>query len=69
MLDFDAETLSAFQSTPSEWRETVTTLKRFGLGNISIHSLRVEGDQADKRQIKRHNIFQSTPSEWRETAV
>ena len=33
-----------FQSTPSAWRETVTTQSYFGIKYISIHSLRMEGD-------------------------
>ena len=33
-----------FQSTPSAWRETLFPSKRMGIINISIHSLRMEGD-------------------------
>ena len=34
----------AFQSTPSAWRETHWHSRRRRRGNISIHSLRMEGD-------------------------
>jgi len=57
-----------FQSTPSVWRETPS--QAFVIYNstvISIHSLRVEGDQMLKAQIKLMEAFQSTPSVWRET--
>ena len=33
-----------FQSTPSAWRETCRVRTSFLLGDISIHSLRMEGD-------------------------
>ena len=33
-----------FQSTPSAWRETCHTYQRSARCNISIHSLRMEGD-------------------------
>ena len=33
-----------FQSTPSAWRETIVTLTRLVQPEISIHSLRMEGD-------------------------
>ena len=33
-----------FQSTPSVWRETIGIKQIFDIGDISIHSLRVEGD-------------------------
>ena len=35
--------------------------------DISIHSLRVEGDRAAGCPAKLHDRFQSTPSVWRET--
>ena len=46
--DFDSRNVGtmsiSFQSTPSAWRETIVVL-RIGLRtNISIHSLRMEGD-------------------------
>ena len=57
----------AFQSTPSVWRETI---KRWALTegeDISIHSLRVEGDRNGIILLWLLQIFQSTPSVWRET--
>ena len=56
-----------FQSTPSVWRETCKPLVPSDALNISIHSLRVEGDTVQQRP---HALprFQSTPSVWRETA-
>ena len=36
-------------------------------GNISIHSLRVEGDSPDNKTRQKRQTFQSTPSVWRET--
>ena len=36
---------------------------------ISIHSLRVEGDEGIILEGMLEAIFQSTPSVWRETAV
>ncbi len=36
---------------------------------ISIHSLRMEGDQSSESSNFDCGIFQSTPSAWRETAV
>ena len=60
-------TLNVFQSTPSAWRETAQIVSFPRCHNISIHSLRMEGDNT----IHSHNItapeFQSTPSAWRET--
>ncbi len=42
---------SKFQSTPSVWRETLWREYEFHGGRISIHSLRVEGDQVWKTQV------------------
>ena len=39
--------LSVFQSTPSAWRETQIRLDLVSRTVISIHSLRMEGDQSD----------------------
>ena len=39
-----ASRVSAFQSTPSVWRETFYTRPNYHKQSISIHSLRVEGD-------------------------
>ena len=57
-----------FQSTPSAWRETLFPSDFLPFREISIHSLRMEGDrrQSGKVQIV-VNPFQSTPSAWRET--
>ena len=37
--------------------------------NISIHSLRMEGDSLILSELDSPHIFQSTPSAWRETIV
>ena len=58
-----------FQSTPSAWRETQALQSNSGSYGISIHSLRMEGDQTDSFSVSVQNVFQSTPSAWRETAV
>ena len=42
---FDGEE-AKFLSTPSGWRATVALSEQRGHGVISIHALRVEGDQA-----------------------
>ena len=60
---------SAFQSTPSVWRETNKEFTLDDFSHISIHSLRVEGDHDGLRRIAGNHRFQSTPSGWRETAV
>ena len=56
-----------FQSTPSAWRETSGSGDLVRLDNISIHSLRMEGDRILEILRIAHRIFQSTPSAWRET--
>ena len=38
---------SLFQSTPSAWRETEETTEQHHICEISIHSLRMEGDPID----------------------
>ena len=58
-----------FQSTPSVWRETGVSTDTGLQGIISIHSLRVEGDQDAPQCITAPYLFQSTPSVWRETFV
>ena len=55
-----------FQSTPSVWRETLIPLSTLSPNPISIHSLRVEGDEAQGCSAS-DIAFQSTPSVWRET--
>ena len=56
-----------FQSTPSVWRETRTPEQLLKSLNISIHSLRVEGDEMYRQSAAQQTLFQSTPSVWRET--
>ena len=60
-----------FQSTPSVWRETTYPASRgFACAvQISIHSLRVEGDANPITSAFNRFQFQSTPSVWRETAL
>ena len=41
--------LTIFQSTPSVWRETCNAFKYLWRHDISIHSLRMEGDFAEMR--------------------
>ena len=60
---------SVFQSTPSAWRETLVKLIKFWSENISIHSLRMEGDHRTHAGINTPIAFQSTPSAWRETEL
>ena len=57
-----------FQSTPSAWRETDFNFEHCANVNISIHSLRMEGDTIVYVQKKINKLFQSTPSAWRETS-
>ena len=45
-----------FQSTPSAWRETEEALARTAGCNISIHSLRMEGDVAEAFLDNSENI-------------
>ena len=56
-----------FQSTPSAWRETNCFLCQCCHINISIHSLRMEGDESCGICFNHMQVFQSTPSAWRET--
>ena len=56
-----------FQSTPSAWRETEPEEEPEEEPDISIHSLRMEGDGNALPQIISAILFQSTPSAWRET--
>ena len=46
--------LLKFQSTPSVWRETMSSQTMYSSGSISIHSLRVEGDTVPLQQ---HKLF------------
>ena len=43
----DRSNLSLFQSTPSVWRETLLAVSIELISDISIHSLRMEGDPVD----------------------
>ena len=59
--NFRSSTSTAFQSTPSAWRET-----RLGLGYrcvdaISIHSLRMEGDAPQILRCSRRSHFNPLP--------
>ena len=56
-----------FQSTPSVWRETVVVGFSPDFERISIHSLRMEGDNTIVVTRQEDISFQSTPSVWRET--
>ena len=56
-----------FQSTPSVWRETPYDPSEAEIGDISIHSLRMEGDFLHILISPAARRFQSTPSVWRET--
>ena len=57
----------SFQSTPSAWRETEQCPHVSQCRGISIHSLRMEGDDLTAGALYGHYAFQSTPSAWRET--
>ena len=67
MMESDLDTLFPFQSTPSAWRETSYREQLFNGEYISIHSLRMEGDEEFYITESLSDIFQSTPSAWRET--
>ena len=56
-----------FQSTPSVWRETLSFVTNPFSLTISIHSLRMEGDNRYDSAVYKRELFQSTPSVWRET--
>ena len=60
-------TSGLFQSTPSAWRETLLGEPIMYQRNISIHSLRMEGDPEIDAEFDHWELFQSTPSAWRET--
>ena len=51
----------AFQSTPSAWRETAWDRLRSGGGTISIHSLRMEGDESAVRRRFHRRDFNPLP--------
>ena len=58
-----------FQSTPSAWRETEWYHYSLYSSDISIHSLRMEGDLHRTSWKLLRRAFQSTPSAWRETVA
>ena len=56
-----------FLSTPSVWRATTLNSASADLQDISIHALRVEGDQVIGPCLIFSMVFLSTPSVWRAT--
>ena len=50
-----------FQSTPSVWRETLTAFQPYGIPEISIHSLRMEGDPKTGTALSPHIYFNPLP--------
>ena len=63
------ETSPQFQSTPSAWRVTSGGSRLGRNQQISIHTLRMEGDNFINNIIAHIKGFQSTPSAWRVTKV
>ena len=57
----------AFLSTPSGWRATVMSGMDRSAAEISIHALRVEGDDVLSGDKDQRFVFLSTPSGWRAT--
>ena len=53
MTGKEIEVLAAFQSTPSAWRETTAYEHARDAYDISIHSLRMEGDIEEVRKQHR----------------
>ena len=58
-----------FLSTPSGWRATFPLPAFYRFHKISIHALRVEGDERNFELIGELWIFLSTPSGWRATVL
>ena len=54
-------TAKKFQSTPSAWRETVEMVAYYSVMAISIHSLRMEGDQPNRCRTHRGGYFNPLP--------
>ena len=52
---------NAFQSTPSVWRETLSGFHSFQCFTISIHSLRMEGDNCSHRVTLQNVHFNPLP--------
>ena len=50
-----------FQSTPSAWRETTEVREKPRTQNISIHSLRMEGDISTHRTLSSRRYFNPLP--------
>ena len=62
----DLHILIIFQSTPSAWRETETTLSR--QGGLLFQSTPSAWRETNKNiKYTLQKLFQSTPSAWRET--
>ena len=53
--------LSKFQSTPSVWRETSRHICVLRLDSISIHSLRMEGDDDNAEKLRDMTDFNPLP--------
>ena len=56
-----------FNPLPPHGGRHLVKLIRFWAENISIHSLRMEGDSVPAALVDVSLAFQSTPSAWRET--
>ena len=56
-----------FNPLPPHGGRRKTQAAQSDSSNISIHSLRMEGDAADRPKRSAVKVFQSTPSAWRET--
>ena len=59
--------VAVFLSTPSGWRATEFIRQKAPEINISIHALRVEGDNICAEIEELEHEFLSTPSGWRAT--
>ena len=64
-----SRTYFEFLSTPSGWRATSPLLEPSFIDLISIHALRVEGDESLCFKLRRGGRFLSTPSGWRATLI
>ena len=58
-----------FNPLPPHGGRLVQVTINFQFLNISIHSLRMEGDEKPYFPEQKPGVFQSTPSAWRETIV
>ena len=68
MLNATDKTIIEFLSTPSGWRATNCRYHRISTPLISIHALRVEGDDNTAAHQTEPRKFLSTPSGWRATS-